>query len=102
MKRLQLKLGEEALTKLETLVAQVNEGFTLGSISQSDIVEDLIVSARIDAKALQRKHVDIKRYLKQMASDETLDLDQAIKLLEEYRGQANGRRMHPVQKRAGE
>ena len=102
MKRLQLKLGEEALTKLDALVTQVNEGFTLGSISQSDIVEELIVAARVDAKALQRKHVDIKRYLKQMASDDTLDLDQAIKLLEEYRGQPNGRRLHPLQKKAEE
>lgn len=102
MKRLQLKIGSEALTKLEALVAQVNEGFTLGSISQSDIVEDLIVSARIDAKALQRKHVDIKRYLKQMASDESLDLDQAIRLLEEFKSQPQGRRAQTQVKKGDE
>lgn len=95
MKRLQLKLGVEALAKLDALVAQVNEGFTLGSITQSDVVEELVLSGRIDTKGLQRKHVDVRRYLKQIASSDAVDLDQAIKMLEEYRGHPSAKRQGP-------
>lgn len=101
MKRLQLKLGIEALAKLDALVTQVNEGFTVGSISQSDIVEELVLAGRIDTKAIQRKHVDIKRYLKHIASTDALDLDQAIKMLEEYRAHPQTKKQTQV-KRAEE
>jgi hypothetical protein len=101
MKRLQLKLGSDALAKLDALVTQVNEGFTLGSITQSDVIEELVLAGRIDTKNLQRKHVDIKRYLKHIASADSLDLDQTIKMLEEYRALPQAKR-HPQNKRADE
>lgn len=80
-KRLQIVMNDESFAALEELTKEANEGFKSGSINMSDVVNEVLLSAKIDVRALQAKHTNIRRSLKLMASQKDIDIDQAIKSL---------------------
>jgi hypothetical protein len=61
MKRMQIVFTNEAWSVVETTLAKATENFDTGSISTSDAVNELILHARIDIKALQTKHIGRRR-----------------------------------------
>jgi hypothetical protein len=86
MKRLQVIFTNEAWSAIESLSAQVNENFDVGHINYSDIVNEMVLTSKVDIKALQIKHTDIKRSLKSLASQKDLDIEQVIKALMDLKG----------------
>lgn len=76
MKRLQVVL----------VATQASKDFDAGSISYSDVVNELVLNARVDIKILQAKHTDLRRSLKSFASKKDIDIDQIIKTLTELKG----------------
>jgi hypothetical protein len=91
-KRLQVVFTEEAWAAVEALTTQANENFEAGSINYSDVINEMIVSARVDIKALQLKHTDLRRSLRSMASKGDLDLDTVIKSLMELKSRSGKRK----------
>ena len=87
-RKLQVILNEESWAALESLSKEANEGFTTGSINMSDIVNEVLQTAKLDVRSLQAKHINIRRSLRQMASLKDIDIDLAIKSLMEMK--ANG------------
>ena len=57
----------------------------------SDIVNEVLLSAKIDVRALQAKHTNIRRSLRQMALQKDIDIDLAIKNLMELKAINNKR-----------
>lgn len=84
-RKLQVILTEDSWGILEALSKEANDGFTSGSINMSDIVNDVLQTAKVDIRSLQAKHTNIRRSLRQMASQKDIDIDLAIKSLMELK-----------------
>ena len=91
-KRLQVILNDEAWSAVETLTNQANENFETGTINYSDAINEMILCSKVDTKALQQKHTNIRRSLKVLASKSDIDLDSAIKALTELKARQTGKR----------
>lgn len=90
-KRLQIILDEEAWKVVESVCSEANENFELGHINYSDTINELIICSKPDVKQLQLKHMNIRKSLKLMATQESIDLDGAIKFLTELRSKTSKR-----------
>ena len=80
-RKLQVVLTEESWATLDALVNEANHEFRSGSINMSDVVNEVLLTAKLDVRALQAKHTNIRRSLRQMASLKDIDIDLAIKNL---------------------
>lgn len=87
-KKLQTLLSNESWAALEKMTMDANEGFVSGSINYSDIINELILNARLDIRALQTKHTNIRKSLRLMASQKEIDIDSAIRALTELKTRA--------------
>jgi len=84
-KKLQLILNDESWTALENFTKEANDGFVNGSIAFSDVVNEIILSAKIDIRGLQAKHTNIRKSLRLMAAQKEIDIDSAIRSLMELK-----------------
>ena len=91
-KRLQVILSDEAWNAVEAVCNQASENFETGTINYSDVINEMILCSKVDIKALQQKHTNIRRSLKVLASKSDIDLDSAIKTLMELKARQNGKR----------
>ncbi len=80
-RKLQVALSDESWAMLETMTKEANDGFRNGSITYSDVVNDILSTAKIDVRSLQAKHTNIRKSLRLMASQKEIDIDSAIKAL---------------------
>jgi hypothetical protein len=87
-RRLQIILSDEAQSALDTLMKEANEGFQAGNISFSDAVNEMMISSKVDVRALQLKHTDLRRSLRSMASKPDVDIDGVIKNLMELKSKS--------------
>jgi hypothetical protein len=90
-KRLQVILSDDAQAALESLMKEANEGFQAGSISYSDAVNEMILASKVDIRALQLKHTDLRRSLRAMASEPNVDIEGVIKNLMELKSKTGKR-----------
>lgn len=95
--RLQIFITPEALKTLETVIEEANKNFTAGKINYSHAITEMILTSKIDIKALQLKHTDWRRSLKSMAAKEDLDLETAIKNLTELKASITKKKNKTVQ-----
>lgn len=84
-RKLQVILTEDSWAMLEAMEKKANEGFANGSINYSDVVNEMILTSKIDLKALQIKHINIRKSLRLMATQKDIDLDLAIRTLTELK-----------------
>jgi len=96
-KRLQVIFTEEAWANVETLTKAANRDFEVGTITYSDVVNEMALTGKVDLKALQIKRTDVKRSLRFIADQENVDLDSAIKTLMELKAKAGKRSPKHVQ-----
>ena len=80
-KKLQIVMSDESWSALEGLTSEANDGFVNGSITYSDIVNEILASAKLDIRGLQAKHTNIRKSLRLMASQKEIDIDSAIRTL---------------------
>jgi hypothetical protein len=92
-KRIAMFLSEEALEIFERLLASANDGFEAGRITPSDLMSELVLSSRLDIKAIQLKHSDLRRSLRALSNREKIDIDTAIKVLLEMKGRTPRKRV---------
>lgn len=84
-KKLQIVLTDESWNALESLTNEANDGFLNGTINYSDVVNEVLTTAKVDIKALQAKHTNIRKSLRLMAAQKEIDIDSAIKALMELK-----------------
>ena len=84
-KKLQIVLTKESCAALENMTNEASAGFDGGSITYSDIVNELLLTGKLDIKTLQAKHTNIRRSLRLMAMRKDIDIDSAIKALTELK-----------------
>ena len=89
-KRLQVVMSDEAWKSVESVTDEANENFNVGRISYSDVINEMITSARVDVKTLQVKHTDLRRSLQVMAKG-ALDIDSIIKSLMDLKAKTGKR-----------
>ena len=97
MRKLQLNLNEEAWKVLESTVEEANHDFAAGSITLSDVANELIVNAKIDVRTLQAKHANIRKALRVMATQKDIDIESAIKNLMEMKARSTQKRSPKIQ-----
>ena len=88
-KRLQVILSDDAWAEVEALTTEANSNFEAGTINYSDVINEMVLSAKVDIKCLQAKHTDIGRSLRILAS-KGVDIDSAIKTLMELKARCGG------------
>jgi hypothetical protein len=91
-KRIQVILNDEAWSAVEALTKEASENFETGSINYSDVINEMVLNSKVDVKALQLKHTDLRRSLKVLALKSDLDLDSAIKSLMELKARSSGKK----------
>jgi len=92
-KRLQVIFSDDAWQIIENISHEANDGFEVGSINYSDVINELILCSKIDLKTLQLKHTDVRRSLKVMAAKSEIDLDSAIRALTELKAKITKRKV---------
>lgn len=90
-KRLQIIMNDESWAAVESVTSQANENFKAGSISYSDVVNEMIICSEVDIKTLQLKHTDLRRSLRVLASMDDVDIDSVIRTLNEMKGKTGKR-----------
>jgi hypothetical protein len=80
-KKLQVILSDESWAAMEALTNEANNGFVNGSITYSDIVNEILLTAKLDIRLLQAKHTNIRKSLRLMAAQKEIDIDSAIRAL---------------------
>lgn len=80
-KKLQVILSDDSWAALESLTNEANDGFVNGSITYSDIVNEIVMNAKLDIRGLQAKHTNIRKSLRLMAAQKEIDIDSAIRAL---------------------
>ena len=94
-KRLQVILNDESWNAVEAVTNEASLNFEVGSINYSDVINEMILTAKVDIKALQLKHTDLRRSLKQLATKDDIDLESAIKSLMELKARSSGQKTDP-------
>lgn len=84
-KKLQVVLNDETWTAIEGLTKEANDGFINGTITYSDIVNEILLTAKLDIRGLQAKHTNIRKSLRLMAAQKEIDIDSAIRALMELK-----------------
>ena len=84
-RRLQVILTDDAWAAVDSATAEANNGFDAGSINYSDTINEMILTSKIDIKLLQSKHTNIRKSLRLMAAQESVDLDDVIKALQDLK-----------------
>ena len=80
-KKLQIVMSDESWIALENLTKEANDGFVNGSITFSDVVNEILITTKLDIRGLQAKHTNIRKSLRLMASQKEIDIDSAIRAL---------------------
>lgn len=84
-KKLQIVMSDDSWMTLENLTKEANDGFVNGSITFSDVVNEILITAKLDIKGLQAKHTNIRKSLRLMAAQKEIDIDSAIRALMEIK-----------------
>lgn len=87
-KRLQIILSDEAWQAVESLATEANQNFDNGNINYSDAINEMIISAKVDIRALQLKHTNLRKSLRSLALKGDIDIDSAIKTLLEIKSKS--------------
>ena len=85
MRKIQINLNEEAWALLEGTTKEANENFELGSITYSDVATEAILQSRIDVRALQAKHVNLRKSLRLLSTKKDIDFDTVIRQMTEFK-----------------
>ncbi len=86
--RLQFTLTDETLKMVEEKYKEVTENFKTGSINYSDLLNEMILTSRVDIKSLQHKKANLHRSLRVMAKDPSIDIEAAIEMLNKMKPKA--------------
>jgi len=84
-RKLQVVLTDETWALVENSSKEVNQDFKSGFVTMSDVVNEMILNAKIDIRGLQMKHTNIKKSLRELSMKKDIDLDLAIKSLMELK-----------------
>lgn len=90
-RKLQVILTEDSWSTLDAIVKEANLDFQSGSINMSDVVNEILLTAKIDVRTLQIKHTNVRRSLRNLASKKDIDIDLAIKSLMELKAAGHRR-----------
>ena len=90
-RKLQVLINEDAWNTIDALQKDANREFKCGNINYSDIVNEIIVTSKLDIKLLQAKCTNIRKSLRNMASEKEIDLDKAIKYLTDLKSKSGKR-----------
>ena len=90
-KKFQVALNDESQNMLEGLLKEANDGFKSGYISCSDLINEMIITAKIDVRTLQMKHTNVRKSLRLLASQKDIDIDLAIEGLMKLKGKVKSR-----------
>lgn len=80
-RKLQVALNDDSWSILEAMTNEANDGFKNGSITYSDVMNEIVTTAKLDIRLLQAKHTNIRKSLRLMASQKEIDIDSAIRAL---------------------
>ena len=87
-KRIQIVLTPDAWNTVEAICTEANKNFASGTVTTSDAINEMILTAKVDIRSLQLKHTDLRRSLRVMAANEDIDVDAVLKALTEFKARS--------------
>jgi outer membrane protein TolC len=93
----QARLFSQTKIRRKEATDEANKDFSAGSITLSDVANEMILLAKIDVRVLQAKHANIRKALRVMAGQKDIDIESAIKSLMEMKARASQRRANKPQ-----
>lgn len=84
--KLQVTISEEAQIKLADSLIEAQRGFSYGSISVSDMVEEAILSASFDLARVRHKKANLRKVILGALRSGTRNADELIEILGQYKG----------------
>lgn len=100
-KKLQVQFDEAAWTLIESTVNEANDGFEFGTITLTDVVNEMVLNSKVDIRSLQRKCTSFKKQLRVLAAKPDMDLDATIKALMELKSGQTKRKSVNVEEVSG-
>lgn len=97
-KRIQVILSEQALVKLEKTHEEAKKGFQTGTISLADVLNEMILESNLDLKELRTKHTNLKKSLLKLAKEKDLDVETALKVIQDLKSKLTKKNLKSVQK----
>lgn len=91
-KQVSLILSEDAWDIVKEKLAEVNRDFDGGRLKPCDVVNEMILTSKIDVKALQGKHINLKKLLRSLANKKDIEIDMVLKLVGEAKGKISKRK----------
>jgi hypothetical protein len=101
-RKLTVFLNEEAWSIFESLMKEANENNDSGTITFSNLINEMIPNAKVDIRSLQLKYADYRKTLKVLSSRKDIDLDQVVKILNEIRNKTPKRKASTSTEEASE
>jgi hypothetical protein len=80
-KRFQVVLSDEAWAAVEAVTNEASNNFKDGSINYSDVINEMILCAKIDAKALRLRQTVAWKVLRNLSDNRGIDFPTAMKEL---------------------
>ncbi|MEK6555652.1 MAG: hypothetical protein AABZ31_10455 [Bdellovibrionota bacterium] len=87
-KRMRLNLADEACELLNTYTTEANAGFKQGRISKTDVLNEIILSTKVEIDGLRAKHIDVRKSLRLLSEEKQIDVHSALHALIEIKNQS--------------
>lgn len=84
-KALQIVLTDETRAMVESIINQASSDFKNGRIRVSDVINEMILTSRVDVKVLQNKNINLKKSLRLLAARDDLDSEVIEQFLEDLK-----------------
>lgn len=97
-KVLQVKISPEAWQILDNTLSAANANFKSGKVSTSDLVNEMILTSKVEISSLQNKSISLKRFLKNTADQLEPDLEATIKILTEMKSRLTKKKKSTFEK----
>lgn len=88
-RKITFELSEEVFQAFEKSLEEANRDFTAGRIYPSALVSEMILQAKVDYEELRSKNVDLRKYLRLLADQESIDIASIYASVKKLKGRTS-------------
>jgi type II secretory pathway component HofQ len=85
-KKITFEINEEVYQHFEKVLEEANKDFNAGKIHPSTLISEMILEAKVDIESLRVRNVDLRKYLRVLADQDSLDLDSIVASMRRLKG----------------
>lgn len=81
MKRLQVMLKDETISRLNEIIGKCNDGFSEGHVKTQDVVEWMLSTSTVDIQKVRLRCLNLKKILSNARIEYKSDVEEFVKKL---------------------